>query len=572
MKLDTDIEIKNAFFNAKTRSDIAALLDISEKSLRFFLYSSKDMSRHYTPFFISKRNGGKREINAPCKELKSVQKKLAKILSIIYEPKTCVHGFCPQRSIITNAKAHVRHATILNVDLKDFFSQIHFGRVMGLFISPPYSLGSDAAKVIAQLCCVKRVLPQGAPTSPIITNMVCSSLDSKLIQLCKADHISYSRYADDLTFSIYHKSFPKGWISYENSQYIVGDKLRSVIESCGFTINQDKISLRTKYQRQEVTGIITNKHINVKREYKRNLRAILHHCETQGVYATACEYINKGYCHNHLISSLINKPSSDVTSKNEVIIWFLHVIKSKILFMKQVCGDQSGYVFDLSNKFNALQFDPDVQALPTRVSQINLINPDEERINANVVVLEDKNNDSQGSGFFIKNIGLITNYHVVESATPYQVHAYQSYPESKGFVMLGMNGSQFDKTLDYAIFNISPIYPEIEPFAIANSRNLRIGDTVTLIGYPNFSKKNTYHLETCKITSIKTLFGAPFYTVSGRIIHGASGGIVLNSHNRIVGVIRAGTKNESLADSTENHGFIPIHAIQEHYHKYSQAE
>src|SRR5699024_7070708 len=110
-------------------------------------------------------------------------------------------GFIPGKSIITNARIHRNKRLVVNIDLKDFFPSFHFGRVRGFFEKNKYFLLSrEVSTIIAQLTCYKGSLPQGAPTSPIITNLICQILDYKLLKIAKKYKTDYSRYADDLTF------------------------------------------------------------------------------------------------------------------------------------------------------------------------------------------------------------------------------------------------------------------------------------------------------------------------------------------------------------------------------------
>jgi len=176
--------LRDEFYRLSTREDVAKILEIEEKSLRYFLYAKKP-DNMYTTFKIAKKSGGTREISAPAKELKAIQRKLAYILNLVYRVKPSVYGFVHERNIKDNASKHTRRKVILNIDLKDFFSQIHFGRVRGMLMNKPYGIGQEAATVIAQLACYKGILPQGAPSSPVLTNMICSPLDTQLTNLAK---------------------------------------------------------------------------------------------------------------------------------------------------------------------------------------------------------------------------------------------------------------------------------------------------------------------------------------------------------------------------------------------------
>jgi RNA-directed DNA polymerase len=171
----TDDELRAKFAALHSRGDVADLLEVSVKRLAFHLYKVPATKR-YATFEVPKRSGGRRTISAPISALKILQRKLAHVFSLIYEPKAATHGFVPARSIVTNAQRHIKAKFVLNVDLKDLFPSINFGRVRGLLMAVPYGLYHGCATILAQLCCNDNALPQGAPTSPAVSNMICARL------------------------------------------------------------------------------------------------------------------------------------------------------------------------------------------------------------------------------------------------------------------------------------------------------------------------------------------------------------------------------------------------------------
>lgn len=191
-------ELKRQFEQLKTRQDVARLLQVSDYQLRYHLYICP-IDKAYTTFKIPKKSGGHRLITTPQTSLKIIQHKLNQVLSSVYKVKPSVHGFAIEKSIVTNAKIHLKQRYILNLDLQDFFPSINFGRVRGLFIAKPYNCTQEVATILAQICCYNNQLPQGAPTSPIISNMICARLDSQLQKLAKKYWCIYTRYADDIT-------------------------------------------------------------------------------------------------------------------------------------------------------------------------------------------------------------------------------------------------------------------------------------------------------------------------------------------------------------------------------------
>ena len=238
-------------------------------------------------------------ILAPKTPLKIIQQKLNQVLKSVYQPKPSTHGFVAEKSIVTNAKQHLRQRYVLNLDLKDFFPSINFGRVRGLLRSPPYGCTDKVATVLAQICCYENQLPQGAPTSPIISNMICAKLDSQLQRLARKYQCIYTRYADDMTFSTSRSRFPPHliWFSKEAEKSILGDELKNTIEENGFLINESKVRLQSRYKRQEVTGITVNEKLNINRKYIRQIRAVLHAWEKYGLENTEAEFWRKDKKH-----------------------------------------------------------------------------------------------------------------------------------------------------------------------------------------------------------------------------------------------------------------------------------
>ncbi len=254
---------------------LAAMFGSSAKQLRFLLYARAENQR-YTTFTISKRRGGERTILAPPEDLKAVQRALSEFLQDNTTPGASAHGFVRGRSIVSNAENHVSRRYVLNVDLKDFFPTINFGRVRGLFMSPPFCARQNIATILGQICCHRGALPQGAPTSPIVSNFICHKMDGQLVRLAQKYGCFCSRYADDLTFSRRQGPFPPE-IAFrtEDDNVSVGEELRAIIQNNGFIIHPDKVNLYRNTQRQTVTGLTVNQKVNVSRIYIRQIRAMI---------------------------------------------------------------------------------------------------------------------------------------------------------------------------------------------------------------------------------------------------------------------------------------------------------
>jgi len=274
---------------ATSRGDLAKLLAFTPAALSYILYKQPETEK-YTTFQIPKRNGGQRTINAPGEELKLIQRRLSDLLQDCADEITVTqnrkdrvaHGFKRKRSIITNAEQHRHRRYVFNLDLEEFFPSINFGRVRGFFISNrDFELHNDVATTIAQIACHNNSLPQGSPCSPVISNLVANVLDMRLVKLAAATGCTYSRYADDLTFSTNKKDFPAeiGMRTTEEGRqhvWLPGKQVRQIVERTGFRINGAKTHFMYGYSRQEVTGLVVNQKVNVEWEYRHNVRAMVH--------------------------------------------------------------------------------------------------------------------------------------------------------------------------------------------------------------------------------------------------------------------------------------------------------
>ncbi|MCD6564378.1 MAG: retron Ec67 family RNA-directed DNA polymerase/endonuclease [Bacteroidales bacterium] len=280
----------------KSLSDLAKLLGFQPRAVSYILYKIPE-DRKYIEFEIPKKNGGKRIIKAPTEKLKQLQNRLADLLNECFDQiskesnnKSLSHGFRKKHSIVTNAKNHKNKRYVFNVDLQDFFPSINFGRVRGFFIkNHHFGLEPKVATVIAQIACHNNELPQGSPCSPIISNLIGHLLDVRMVNLAKKAKCTYSRYADDLTFSTNKKNFsPLITIKQDENNWMAGDRLVKEIKKVGFTLNTEKTSMQFKTARQMTTGLIVNEKINVRREYYKNARSMCYELFRTGEF-----YIDK---------------------------------------------------------------------------------------------------------------------------------------------------------------------------------------------------------------------------------------------------------------------------------------
>lgn len=312
----------------------------------------------YRTFLLAKRSGSFRVIQEPRQRLKDLQlKALAFIDAKAGPPKPCVHGFVTGRSIVSNARHHLDGAPyhLLNLDLQDFFPSINFYRVRGVFRKQPFLLGHDVATVLAQMCTYRNELPQGAPTSPAISNLVCRSLDRDLIALARRHRSTFTRYADDLTFSFSVREtsrLPENVCSLESGVAILGRELRSIIEDQHhFRVNEKKTRISTRHSRMEVTGVKINEFPNVRRDFLDRIRGALHAWETYG-YAKAQEAwldrINKTRKEPPGKRAWARQTRTGSAPELKRVLW------GRLLYVRMVRGKDDALYTRLAERFNAL--------------------------------------------------------------------------------------------------------------------------------------------------------------------------------------------------------------------------
>lgn len=328
-------ELRQDFLDLKSPKDVSNLLEVPYSSLTYHLYQVPDSSK-YEQFHVRKKSGGLRIISAPVTALKIIQRKLSQVLYSVYAPKAPVHGFVPGRSIVTNAQLHTRQRHVFNIDIADFFDSIHFGRVRGIFIAPPYQLPANVATVLAQICCLSNKLPQGAPTSPVVSNMVCARLDSQLRLLAKEKHCVYTRYADDITFSTRLIRFPKDIAYRREDSVLVGRRLLEIMKGNDFEINWKKVRLQHRNYSQKVTGLTVNKFPNVDRRFVKKIDSMIHAWKRHGLLAARDGYVK--ICTSELKE--LQPELSDKELEEKKFPLFEDVLRGKINFLRMVRGKE----------------------------------------------------------------------------------------------------------------------------------------------------------------------------------------------------------------------------------------
>jgi retron-type reverse transcriptase len=267
----------------RTPEELAAYLKLDIKQLRW-LANVFRQARHYRRWELKKRRGGTRTISSPLGHLRRAQRVILRDILQKVPASNAAHAYEKQRSVVTNALPHARQQIVINLDLVGFFDAITYRRVRGVFSSMGYS--RDVSWYIALLCTAApdldpkrydrthRTVPQGAITSPALSNLVCRRLDKRLAGLARKFGANYTRYADDLTFSGGHD------FDLRLRRFFI--LLYMILRREGFEVNWPKRRIRRKGARQMVTGIVVNDRPNLTRQERRQLRAMLHRKHTTG--------------------------------------------------------------------------------------------------------------------------------------------------------------------------------------------------------------------------------------------------------------------------------------------------
>lgn len=225
----------------------------------------------YQSFTIPKRNGhGTRTIHAPNPLLKKLQRHLYCVLlrGLKTHPSCC--GFLPRKSILNAALPHVKAGVLINMDLKDYFASTKERSVYQMWRRLGW--GRSASKILTRMCCLQGNLPTGAPTSPMLSNVLNYRLDYRLSALCHKKGGHYTRYADDLSFS-----FP----TLRGREKLILKQIANIIKDSGYQIQKNKrVRIQRSHQRQTVTGLVVNTRVNLPRTMRRTIRAMKYRAQT----------------------------------------------------------------------------------------------------------------------------------------------------------------------------------------------------------------------------------------------------------------------------------------------------
>lgn len=374
------------------------------------------------------------------------------------------------------------------MDLENFFPSIKKERIRGLFQAQPFNFSREIAFDLAILCTFNNVLPQGSPTSPILSNMICRKMDNELQNLAKSCKCTYTRYADDITFSTNKKNFPKelAYSDIKGSNIIIelGDLLRKIIIINGFCINENKTRLQNFISRQEVTGLTVNKKVNVSRKYIKHVRAILNDWSRNGIISAVSNYNN----HKHQKLSSYN-PQRAARA-------FKRVIQGKIEFIGNVRGKDDYVYAKYYNQFNKLVENNKEHRPENEI----------ERINKHLWILYSESTYKLGTAFSLEDGNVVSCSHCIEKDTI----AYKADNPSKKYNIKLLKNYSVSTGIDIAVFNIRNIggvgYIKEKGFTIGDPNKSKQGDAIKFAGYSNqpteqesFSKINFVQIVSFKI-------------------------------------------------------------------------
>ena len=239
-------------------------------SLQIMEQYAQDVDSLYYVFPIDKGNNRKRWISAPKKELKHLQNTL--LHNILYKASVhdSAHGFVPNRSIVTNARPHIQKNWVANFDIHSFFPSTKI-QAVNEAIQKNFDFSHAFSSLLAKLLTLKGELPQGAPTSPHLANLVMWDVDTMLQKYSKENRLTYTRYADDLTFS--GANIPRS----------IQNDIRDILSPFGYNLAYKKSKILGQHKRQMVTGLVVNEKLNLPRPMRKKLRAIIHDIKTNGM-------------------------------------------------------------------------------------------------------------------------------------------------------------------------------------------------------------------------------------------------------------------------------------------------
>jgi hypothetical protein len=495
----------------KSAKAFYAFLGVGARERAFL---EKYAAYRYVEALIPKRRGGFRVLLVPERRLKFLQRKTLQLLEQLHSPRAPVHGFVAGRGPITNANEHQKRPFLLNLDLKNYFGAVSRRRVVGLLEA--LKLDGEVATAVGLICVTRNQLPQGAPTSPLLANMISYRLDRDLMRFARKHHLRYTRYADDISLSGYAQPLalfegalpPSGRVRVEQ----LSEGLRTAILSNGFEINPEKVWFSGPKFRKEVTGLIVNEFTNVKRTFVRDLRAALYKIEAMGVALAERDY------------RVRYKTDARLES----------VLRGRLEWIAQVRGRSFSAYRTLAKRFNT-QFP---------LSPLSIDPTYEEIVELAVWVVEfgEGLSFAQGTAFFLEGVGLVTADHVLADLPPgASADLFRPKDTSVKFKVTpsGRRCEQRDLLiLDHAL--PAGTYRSLPQATSPKSTK----DDIIALGFPDYGPGDELGKRPGKIVARPTKHGVKLIEVSAILPSGISGGPIVNDRYQVVGIAQRGGHTE----------------------------
>lgn len=565
----------NNISDLKSFHDIAEFFEVSTGYLWKIIVNKKN--NNYTKFNIPKKDGTLRTIYRPIDELLVLQLKLKQLLEQSFNPHHKAYGFIKGRDFVSNASQHVGKKFVLNLDLENYFESISFGRVRQMFIGY-FKLNHKIATTLANICChYNGFLPQGAPTSPIISNIITKTLDKQFTNLAKScTHTYYTRYADDITFSTNSNELPNQLAKLNSDNTVeLSNTVTNIIDKNGFKVNLKKVRVHSFKEHQQVTGITVNSKVNINRRYIKNIRATIHSFKTNvSNPELPLDLFKEKY--------KLKKGKPPIKSLDKAF----RVLKGRILHVSHVRGSFDSVYIKLATEFNQM-----IDIYTTNVTKIKLPLTNEELLIKNIFVISPLHPNSdpfymdehseldnmgygQGTGFYLKNIGLITNYHVIEflvtevleKGLKFCQEFYLEYYSENNGVQTKFKAKIhcYDKQKDIAI--LEPENSDTLEHGFSACTNPSLGDTIKLLGFPSHEIGSNLRNDTGNIIRTRNTHANKRYEITANIYGGNSGGPVLNINNEVVGIAVRGLTDAGVVPSE----YIPIKDAIELYSTHNE--
>lgn len=497
-------------------------------------YISSYKTSMYTSFSIPSGNKT-RFINAPNGRLKYLQSKISEFLGAMYTPRKSTHGYVKKKSIVTNAWVHAAKRYVINLDLQDFFPSITRNRVLGLLRS--LGISSEVSEIICNICCYNENLPQGAPSSPVLSNMICFSLDRALHHFCRVHKLIYTRYADDITIStngsplaIFAIGLPKsGKLALSD----LSEDLVREISVSGFLLNPEKIRFSAGSDKKIVTGLIVNEFPNVSRKYIRNIRATLHNIEKDGFSIAQQAYRDR----------VGNQAKS-----------LLQHVRGEISHIGNVKGKGDPVYRTLADRFNLI-FDDKLKTELTPKERIHgsiwvvkwkLTDKKTEEL-YKLAELENKSihdviEEVQGTAFFLDGFGLVTAAHCAPTLAN-DLEYFHIWHPLRPNIRHEVSVQKICVHRDICLLDHSVPAPEFSELKVF--RNAPRGeDKARAYGFTDYKIGDPATTSNGEISHISRKSAVKYLNLSFKVGQGMSGGPVLDEKSRLIGIIHKGGPGE----------------------------